>query len=119
MNYFKEDAIKEMTRYFKTVFDVKLEYKRVDFTEEIMNKMFICVFNSEPKFEINANSTCFDYIKNRADVLYEIIMTLREHNYCQGTITQTFNNYWFYVGSHLLNRKEDTILRIIEKLHAD
>jgi hypothetical protein len=118
MEYFKEDAIKEMAEYFKTSDFKILDYKRGDFTDVIMNKMFICVFNSEPKFDINANATCFDYIENRADVLYEMTMTLREHNYCQGTITQTFNNYWFYVGSRLLSRKADTIQRIIEKLHA-
>jgi hypothetical protein len=127
MEYFTEDAINEMANFCRTWGTPilgQIHYKdnfnkRSDFTDEILRKMFIGVFNTFNKFEINENSTCFNYIGNRATVLYEIIMTLKENKYCEGTITQMFNNYWFYVGNHLLHkRKEDTIRRIIDILQA-
>jgi hypothetical protein len=125
MEYFNEDAINEMTDFCRTwpvlgEIHYKENFKTIqDFTEEILRKMFIRVFNTFNKFIINENDTCFNYIDNRAHVLYEIIMTLKENNYCEGTISQTFNNYWFYIGRHLLyKRKEDTIRRILDKLHS-
>ncbi len=116
MEYFTEDAIHEMANFCRTYPLVK---ERGDFTDEIIRKMFISVFNTFNKFLINENQACFNYIGNHANVLYEMLMTLKENNYCEGTITQTFNNYWFYVGTHLLHRrKEDTIRKIIDKLHS-
>uniref|UniRef100_A0A6C0ESQ7 Uncharacterized protein n=1 Tax=viral metagenome TaxID=1070528 RepID=A0A6C0ESQ7_9ZZZZ len=120
MDYFIEDAISEMAHYFLSTNELcRIDITKVtrkEFTDDVLNKMFKHVFNSLPKFE-NLNVSCFNYIDNSAAVLYEMIMTLKENNYSQGDLNQTFNNYWFYVGSYLLNKKkEDTISRILGKV---
>jgi len=120
MDYFREDALNEMATYFLQTNELcRVDISKVtrnEFTDDVINKMFIHVFNKEPKF-VNLNVSCFDYIDNSAAVLYEMIMTLKENNYCSGDLNQTFNNYWFYVGYQLLGRKkEDTIRCIIAKV---
>lgn len=120
MDYFREDALNAMAKYVLETNELcRVDISNItrnDFTDDTLNKMFIHIFNKEPKF-VNLNVSCFNYIDNSAAVLYEIIMTLKENNYCSGDLNQTFNNYWFYVGSQLLGKKkEDTIRCIIAKV---
>lgn len=113
MEYFKEDALNEMVAYLR---HSVIRFKHAsEITNSIVDVMFIYVFNSKTKFDSTAQ--CFEYIDNKASAFYEMMVTLKENKYCDGSIEQTFNNYWFYVGVQLIGKgRKETIATILERL---
>ena len=121
MEYFKRDALNQMAQYCRNRNNFTgdtycaLLPIMIDFDDNMINRMFIHIFNSEPKFD--NDYVCFGYIENKASALFEMMHTLKENNYCEGSINQIFNNYCFYIGNLMLKEKKtDTIIRILELL---